>query len=54
MQMSLPIIAKNDKTNYIDGIIRHNNELVTVVNPDKILTPEEWKTVKEITGKKED
>ncbi|MCR5431008.1 MAG: chemotaxis protein CheW [Lachnospiraceae bacterium] len=45
LQMTLPLIARNDKTNYVDGIIRHKNALVTVVNPDKILSPEEWKTI---------
>ena len=45
LQMTLPVIAQNDKTNYVQGIIRHKNVLVTVVNPDRILTPEEWKEV---------
>ena len=45
LQMTLPLIARNDSTNYVDGIIRHKNTLVTVVNPDKVLTPEEWKAV---------
>jgi len=45
LQMTLPTIAKNDRTNYVEGIIRHKNTLVTVVNPDHVLTPEEWKVV---------
>ncbi|MCR5828916.1 MAG: chemotaxis protein CheW [Lachnospiraceae bacterium] len=45
LQMTLPVIAQNDKTNYVEGIIRHKNTLVTVVNPDKILAPEEWKVI---------
>lgn len=50
MQMSLPTIAKNDETNYVDGIIRHKDQLVTVVNPDKLLTAAEWSAVKKILG----
>lgn len=53
LQMALPTIAKNDETNYVEGIIRHKNQLVTVVDPDKLLTAAEWNAVTKLLGKDE-
>ncbi len=43
--IDVPTIVKNDSTGYISGIIRHKGELITLIDPDKILTAEEKKAI---------
>ena len=41
IQMKLPGIIQSDKTSYVEGIVRHKDELVTAIHHESILTPNE-------------
>lgn len=44
-QTGVPVIVRNEATGYVAGIIRHNGELITMINPDKILSPAEVSSI---------
>lgn len=41
VQMDLPGIIRMDTTGYVGGIIRHNGNLITVIDQNSLLTPDE-------------
>ncbi|MBP5159903.1 MAG: chemotaxis protein CheW [Lachnospiraceae bacterium] len=43
---SVPVIVRNDNTGYVSGIVRHKGELITMMDPDKILTRDEITVIK--------
>ncbi len=43
-----PLVARSDDTAYIDFIAKRNNELIVVMAPDALLTPEEAEEVSKI------
>lgn len=47
IQVELPYIARMDSTSYVDGIINHKGELVTVINRDNLLTEDEKSRIRE-------
>ncbi|MCR5684343.1 MAG: chemotaxis protein CheW [Lachnospiraceae bacterium] len=38
VQATLPFILQSDQTGYVDGIVRHNGELITAIHHEHILT----------------
>lgn len=54
-----PALLMSEATSYADYIVKNKNQLVLVLNPNKILTEEEWADVKKVledvkTGGKDD
>ena len=54
-----PALLKSEATSYADYIVKNKNQLVLVLNPNKILTEEEWAEVQKVledvkTGGKDD
>lgn len=43
-----PALMKDKKTGYSDCVIKSGEELIIVLNPDKILADEEWMTVEKM------
>lgn len=41
VQMNLPFVIQSEGTGYIEGIVKHRDNLITVINQDKLLTNEE-------------
>lgn len=45
-KIEMPFIAMNSKTEFLSSVIRHKNELVTILDPDKLLNDTEAVTLK--------
>ncbi len=41
VQSELPFILQSDQTGYVDGIVRHNGELITAIHHEHVLTRNE-------------
>ena len=52
--IGVPTIVKSDSTDYVSGIVRHKGELITMIDPDKILTREEAEVVKRLLKQRAD
>lgn len=51
---SFPSIMKTESTDYADFVAKRKNGLVIVINPENLLSAEDWKAVGEMIDKMED
>ena len=51
---AFPPIIQNAGTGYADFVARYEGELILVINPDNLLSEEDWKTVHEMLDRMEE
>lgn len=40
-----PVLIHSDETSYVDFVVNHEKQLVLTINPENLLTAEEWNAV---------
>ena len=40
-----PVLIHSDETSYVDFVVNHEKQLVLTINPENLLTAEEWDAV---------
>lgn len=53
-EQEFPRIIQNAETGYADFVARNGGELILVINPENLLSEEDWKTVHEMLDRMED